>query len=329
MSSSARKMEITGATDFLNGYLSEPSAQVSSESIVEVPIKTIYRPKQQRVFFDRAEIEKLKTAIQSEGFRGTVLLTPLLSDHQERRNGYKYELVYGASRTLACEELGHKNIRAEIQELTSQQVRRLRFDENMVRKNLNPFEEISGYLELMADEAEVQLGTVEHDLNAMSNSAKRGGGTTPQVEERLQTYQKVLSRYSGGKLTTFRTKLIKFRSLPGDVDKALAEGKIEASKALELGSVKDKDARQEILDWVIQNNPTVADIRKEKRLRLQATEEKPVSKGRKTANIKRASKAAHRLSRLMESGVLEKKNTEISSLLEQINELIDKIEKTQ
>jgi ParB/RepB/Spo0J family partition protein len=319
---SSPKNKMTVGSNWLGNLVTAEPSTPDSESLTEVAIAKIWRPKQQRIFFDRAEVEKLKTAIKDEGFRGAVLVTPLPSDHSARAEGFEYELVFGANRVMACEELGEATVRAEIKPLTPHQVRRIRFDENMVRKNLNPFEILLGYLELMADAADVTTQVVEQELNQMSNQAKRGGGLTQEVLAHLELYQGVLDRYQGGKLSSFRSKLIRFRSLPTDIKEALDTGKIDASKALELGSIKSDSEREDLLDWVIEDSPPVAVIRKEKR---QRTVSPPAKVEKPTANMKKASNAIAGLNALLKTETLKVKNKEVSDALSKINELIDKL----
>lgn len=328
--SSAAKKKMSVGSNWLGDLVTSSPKSVPSpadESISEVVIAKIWKPKQQRIYFDRAEIEKLKTAIKDEGFRGSVLVTPLSDDHSARTEGFEYELVFGANRVTACEELGNTEIRAEIKELDPKQVRRIRFDENMVRKNLNHFEVLLGYLELMADEAGTTSEVVEQELNQMSNSAKRGGDISEAVSNHIELYQSILDRYKGGKLTTFRSKLIRFRSLPDDVRAALDAGKVDASKALELGSVKNAEERADLLDWVISDNPPVAEIRKEKRQRTERIEPEKKEKKKPTVNMKKASSAIDELTSLLQCKSLETKNKEASELLSQINELIAQLQK--
>ena len=326
MSSAAKKKMSVGSNWLGSLVTSTDLAPPVDESITEVAISKIWKPKQQRIYFDRAEVEKLKTAIQDEGFRGAVLVTPLTADHSARTEGFEYELVFGANRVTACEELGNTTIRAEVKELDPQQVRRIRFDENMVRKNLNHFEVLLGYLELMADEANVTPQVVEQELNQMSNLAKRGGELSQEASAHLELYQGILDRYQGGKLSTFRSKLIRFRSLPTDIKKALDTGKIDASKALELGSVKSATDREDLLDWVIEDSPPVALIRKEKR---QRTVSEPVKVEKPTANMKKASSAVAELTSLLQKGTLRTKSKEAGELLSQIHELIARLQKLE
>jgi hypothetical protein len=58
-------------------------------------------------------------------------------------------------------------------------------------------------------------------------------------------------------------------------------GKIDASKPLELGRVKNTNDREDLLDWVIEDISPIAILRKEKRQRtvselVQAEEPTPI-----------------------------------------------------
>lgn len=302
-------------SDSRASYVSTGNTELD-QSVELIPIASIYRPKQQRLHFDRKEVDKLRQSMQDNGFRGSILVSVLAQDNSLRAEGYEYELVYGETRIIAWEDQGNDHIPSEIQNLDAKSIRRLRFDENMVRKNLNPFEEIRGYLELMSDEASCSIETVEQDLNALNNS--KGEALASDVEERVICYQSVLDRYNGGKLLTFRTKLIKFRSLPVDVREALDDGKIPASQALELGSIKDDSDRESLLSWVVEDQPPVSELRKEKkRLKDQS------QLGSKKSELgDRASVISKRLQKLSKGAIPSKK----AKILTQIEKLLDELE---
>lgn len=283
-----------------------------------IPIASIYRPKQQRLHFDPKEVDKLRKSMKDNGFRGSILVSILAQDSPLRSKGLEYELVYGESRIIAWEELGNDHIPSEVKALDEKSIRRLRFDENMVRKNLNLFEEIRGYLELMADEASCSIEAVEQDLNALNN-ARRSESLPADLQTRISFYQAVLNRYNGGKLLTFRTRLIKFRSLPNDVRKALNEGKIPASQALELGSIKNDSDRTSLLSWVVESHPSVSELRKEKK-RLKDQNQPGIEKSELSSRVSVISK---RLQKVTKSEVSSKE----MEILTQIENLLDKLDK--
>ena len=294
------------------------SSSELGQSVALISIASIYRPKQQRLHFDRKEVGKLRQSMQDNGFRGSILVATLDEDSPFRSDGYEYELVYGETRIIAWEELGNKDIPSEVKDLDDKSIRRLRFDENMVRKNLNPFEEIRGYLELMSDESSSSIETVEQDLNSLNNS-KKGESLPADVHARIVCYQAVLDRYDGGRLLTFRTKLIKFRSLPTDVREALDDGKIPASQALELGSIRDDSDRANLLSWVVEEQPPVSELRKEKK-RLNAQGQAGKNESVELGN--RVSVITMRLRKVAKRKLSPKK----MKVLAQIEGLLDELE---
>ena len=266
-------MVITGSRSILGGFLSSPEGGSRSEGtedrqsggVQEVLLSKIYRPPQPRRFFSPQALEKLKRAIQETGFQGAILLVRLHPQAEVRQQGFEYELVYGASRCRAMEELGYKTIPALVKEsLSVQEKHRIRLDENLMRSDLNLIEELEGLLEAMADAVNLTPAEVERDLNAWSNGMKRKTELTAETLKRTELYQTLLERYGKGKLSSFRTNLVRCRSLPEEVKAAVTEGTLEGTKALELGSVKDEDLRRVLLEQAMAGM-TVQELRRLKR----------------------------------------------------------------
>ena len=273
---SREPMVITGSRSILGGFLSSPEGGSRSErtegtedrqsgGVQEVLLSKIYRPPQPRRFFSPQALEKLKQAIQETGFQGAVLVVRLHPEAEMRQQGFEYELVYGASRCRAMEELGYKTIPALVKEsLTVQEKHRIRLDENLMRSDLNVIEELEGLLEGMADVVELTPAEVERDLNAWSNGMKRKTELTAEALKRIELYQKLLHRYGKGKLSSFRANLVRCRGLPEEVKAAVTEGRLEGTKALELGSVKDPELRRVLLDKAV-DGLTLQELRRLKR----------------------------------------------------------------
>ena len=323
-------MQVTGSRSLLGGLLSQPAPPIQNptnseptaetgERVQDINLQQIYRPAQPRRFFAPEEIEKLKTSIQDTGFQGAILVVLLPPTAKEREQGYQYELIYGASRCLAMEQLGIATIPAIVRDnLSVQEKHRIRLDENLSRANLNPLEELEGLLEVMADEMEVEPTVVEQDLNAHNNATKRKVELTCDISRRLEGYQQVLTRYHKGSLSSFRSNLIKFRRLPEDIWTAIVTGKIDASKALELGSVKDDTVRQSLLEWTISVQPTVQELRQRKREQAVATVPSP-----QEADI------ANRLRQVSKLPIWKSPTKEATRELHKIRAALDRLEALQ
>ena len=324
MSKAKTSMNVIGARSILGGLVSETLTEPtppSGEVIQQVRLKEIYRPQQPRKFFNPDEIEKLKQAITTNGFQGAILITSLPQTHPERSNGFKYELVYGGSRCQAMQELQEAEIPATVRDdLSKEQIHRIRLDENLVRANLNPLEEVEGLIEVMAYTANVEPSNVEKDLNQLSNTQKRQTSLAETVSARLEIYQGILDYYKKGKLSSFRTQLIRFRSLPDDIEAAVNQGKIDASKALEIATIKETAKRAQLLQWIINENPSVKQIREEKR--KLATAEKQKSQSKHGVLRRRLEKSMTQLSK---SSILDNPDASTQETIEQIEKLIQKL----
>ena len=246
--------------------LNMASAGAALNRIQNIALSKIYvNPAQHRKYFDPDEQQKLKNAIEQNGFQGAVLLRPLPNTLKETiDDDFDFELVYGESRTRAVRSLGWESIPSVVKELTDREMHRIRLDENLVRKDLNPLEEMDGILEVAADELEIPKESILTLLDRINYAGKRRrplAGDDARIAEQLQG---VLNYYKKGALAGFRTKYRKLQRLPDDIKKAI-QGKIDWSKAVEIAPVKNDDARKQLLELAIHQNLTVKDIRKKRR----------------------------------------------------------------
>lgn len=227
--------------------------------------KIYINPTQHRKYFDPDEQQKLKNAIEQNGFQGSILLRPLPEALQKNAGAdYEFELVYGESRTRAVKALGWETIPAVVQDLTDREVHRVRLDENLVRKDLNPLEEMDGLLEVAADELEMNPEQVLSLLDEIDNASKRGKELTGDVTRQASKLQEVLNYYKKGSLSGFRTKYRKLQRLPSDIKEAVSKS-LEWSKAVEIKPIKDPEERQKVLKWAIENNPSIKEIRQKRK----------------------------------------------------------------
>lgn len=243
-----------------------PEAKSSSEDIQHITLSRIYvNPDQFRKYFDPDEQEKLKNAIQQNGFQGAILLRPIPSTLRVKGDdSFDYELVYGESRYHAVKDLGHNKIPSIIRNLTDTQARRIRLDENLIRKDLNPLEEVEGLLEIAADELRVSPEEITSLLDEVDNAAKRNKNLTGDIARQSEHLQAVLDYYKKGTLSGFRTKLRKLRRLPEDIKEAI-QGKLDWTKAIEIAPIKDAPTRKKLLQWAIKEKPSVAQIRQRRK----------------------------------------------------------------
>lgn len=166
-----------------------------------------------RKYFDPAKLQELADSIKATGVHQPILLRPLPGHRVPdtwgvRRQGGPlpaYELVAGARRLRACRLAQVAEVPAMIRELTDEQALEIQVVENLQREDVTPLEEAEGY------EALMQHGHADADAVA----AKIG-------KSRSYVYAR-----------------LKLLALAGDCRQALAEGKIDASRALRIARIPD------------------------------------------------------------------------------------------
>lgn len=263
---------------------SSATADGSYQRIQNIPLVRIHRnPAQHRKYFDPDEQRKLRNSITKNGFRGAILLRPLPESLRDTATSEQdLELVYGESRFRAVEGLGMETIPAIIEDLTDEQVHRLRLDENLVRKDLNPIEEMEGLLEVASDELKITADKILSLLDEVDNASKRGYDMTGVNARHAEELQEVLDYYNKGTISGFRSKYRKLQRLPDDIKRAVQKD-ISWSKAVEIAPIKDPEVRKEVLTWATESDATQAEIRKKRK----EIKEQAKSKGAKSRSIEK------------------------------------------
>lgn len=115
---------------------------MSKVRLENIPIKKIITdPNQPRKNFEEEKIRELADSIKQQGLNQAILVVP--------RKGGTYRLVYGERRLRACKLLGKKDIRAEIRELTEEQILEIQLVENLQREDLSPIEEAEAFQKII------------------------------------------------------------------------------------------------------------------------------------------------------------------------------------
>lgn len=265
-----RKSKLSGLMQAAQEVRSEDSSENvqanSVDRIQNIALERIYvNPAQHRKYFAPEEQQKLQIAIRQNGFQGAVLLRHLPDNLRESTGGnFDFELVFGESRTRAVEALGWSFIPSVVKDLTNEQVHRIRLDENLVRKDLNPLEEMDGLLEVAADELGMPPAAVLSLLDEVENAVRRNIELKGDVALQSEKLQNVLDYYKKGSLSGFRTKYRKLQKLPDDIKSAVRKS-LDWSKAVEIQPIRDSEERTKVLKWAIEQNPSIKEIRQKRR----------------------------------------------------------------
>ncbi|TKJ24787.1 MAG: hypothetical protein CEE41_05100 [Hadesarchaea archaeon B3_Hades] len=189
-------------------------AKLSKQKMHEVDLSLIDEPQGIiRLDIDDARISELAQSISEIG-----LLQPITL----RKNGDRFEVVYGHRRYLACKKLEVATIRSVITTMTDQEAAVSRATENLARVDLTPIEEAATFQDLFQN----------HGM----------------------TYERIavmVGRHAG----TIRRRIDMLR-MPPVLQKALHEGEISITVAEELWPISDQASLEYYLSFCILNGAT-------------------------------------------------------------------------
>lgn len=179
-----------------------------------VSMNLIDRPKEGvRIEINPEKVSELAGSIKEQG-----LLQPILI----RKAGSRFEIVFGDRRFLAHQELGRKEIRATVTEMSDLECALARATENIARDDLTPVEEAAIYLDLKDNKGL----TIEQ-------IGKKMGKTAGTVIRRMQ--------------------LLKMAPI---LQQALHAKKISISAAEELAVIKDIASLEYYLECAVEHGAT-------------------------------------------------------------------------
>lgn len=196
-------------------------------SIVEQIEMKMIRPSE---FAVRDQFVKDRTADETltNSIREHGLLQPILV----RPLSHGFEIVAGHRRFQTCRSLRWRFIPCKIREMTDKQAFEIQLTENIQRKSMDPIEEAEAFRRYVVD----------FGWGGISELAKKIGKSEEYVSHRIQ--------------------LLK---LSPEIKEQIIRSNLNVSQALELTTIPS-DRQDEIVTYVINNNPTVKQIREVKSL---------------------------------------------------------------
>ena len=181
-------------------------------------------------FAVRDQFVKDRTADETltNSIREHGLLQPILV----RPLSHGFEIVAGHRRFQTCRSLRWRFIPCKIREMTDKQAFEIQLTENIQRKSMDPIEEAEAFRRYVVD----------FGWGGVSELAKKIGKSEEYVSHRIQ--------------------LLK---LSPEIKEQIIRSNLNVSQALELTTIPS-DRQDEIVSYVINNNPTVKQIREVKSL---------------------------------------------------------------
>ena len=225
---------------FKDFFDSEPD----KNNLLFMAIDEIILPKSQvRQYFDPKKLEQLAESIEQHG-----VLEPLLITSQN-------ELIAGERRLRASRIAGLTQLPVKILNVSSSEAKTLAIVENLQREDLNPVEETEGILELL----QLKLKRERNDIvSLLYKMNKKDDNVIISDCETVKNTFKTLGKLKWESFVINRLRLL---NLPESILSAIKQGKIEYTKGITIGRIKDSDFRDKLLDEAIVDNLSLKDIK--------------------------------------------------------------------
>lgn len=251
----------------VGSFMSDP---VPEDKAAEwIPVAEIGLPeKQPRKFFDPQKMEQLIASVKEKG-----VLEPLLIRPKEEGG---YELVAGERRLRAAKANNLEKVRCVVQDLSDKDTIEIALLENLQRDDLNPVEETEAILDLLSVKLDKPRKVIIGYFNLVAHSDHQNDAQANNPD--WQTITKIFDVIGRFTPNSFRTNRLPLLKLPEEVFEAIANGKIEYSKARLIARVKDGEKRQSILKIAITEALSQREIQQRiKELKTQGKSKTPAS----------------------------------------------------
>lgn len=193
------------------------SQLVTTNTVVEIPINKIAsNPNQPRKDFSEAAIIKLADSIRQFG-----IIQPLTV----RKSGHLYELIAGERRLRAAKELCWSSVPCIITEVTEEKSAQISIIENLIRENLNIFEQAIAIQSLI-------------DTYCL---------TQEQIAEKLSTSQSYIAN---------KLRLLRFSQIERE---KILKNSLSERHARALLRINDQSLRDKAIDTIVNNELNVSE----------------------------------------------------------------------
>jgi ParB family chromosome partitioning protein len=231
----------------IQSVLSGQKVSQASVSIAQI----LRRPYQSRREKDSQAFESLVQSIKLYGFRGAIWV-------QRLSNG-QLRLIAGETRLDAAIEVGLTEIVVDIVETDDITAVKLSRMENVRRRNLNALDDTEEILYLLTLVLKQQRDKVISLLYKFKNATEGKSSLDPEIQGKIESVFQEVAPELG--VMTFVTSRLPLLKLPNDVLEAYSAGKLQYTKAVELGRVGDEALRQELLSETIEQELSLAELK--------------------------------------------------------------------
>jgi len=257
----------------VSAFFSTPENSLQTAIATQYPIEQLNPSLMQpRKYFSNNEITQLAESIKHCGVLEPILVTAEINGNRT--------ILAGERRYRAAKLAGLKTVPIYQLDLAPEIAAQVPLIENLLRRDLNPFEELSGYLTLLEHNLtplaefkdfcagnNIQASIIKL-LFAMRNAEN---GRRVEVNQTLvNTVVELFSSIGSTSWQSFVAHRLSLRKLPSEIQNALEEGWLDYTKAIEVSRLTDKklgdanlayQSRMDLLNRVKQENLSIREIK--------------------------------------------------------------------
>ena len=221
-----------------------------------------------RHYYDPEELQQWAlNDIKPNGIRSPLWVRP----HPQQSG--KYELVAGLRRLKAAGIIQLENVPIKVFDWDDQTAFHAAISENANRRDFSALEELDNTLRLLEIQLRCDTEEVISLLYRMNNAAK---GTTNQnvlVSQEAELVKQVFDSFGRITWQSFVATRLPLLKKPQEILDGIRQGKIHYTKGILIASLKDAEARQQMLTEVVSNALSLSEIKQ--RLKVLNSELKP------------------------------------------------------
>lgn len=244
------------STQKITQAAAETKEQIVPYSAIVCSFSFVPDGKPVRHYYDPEELQQWAiNDIKPNGIRSPLWVRP----HPNQPT--KYELVAGLRRLKAANIINLEEIPVKIFDWDDPTAFHAAISENANRRDFSALEELDNTLRLL----EIQLGLDTEEvvsfLYRMNNAAKGITNQNVLVSQDSQIVKQIFD--SCGRITwqSFVATRLPLLKKPPEILDAIRQGKVHYTKGILIASVKDTDARRDLLGEVITQSLSLNDIK--------------------------------------------------------------------
>lgn len=244
------------ATQKITQVAEETKEQIIPCKVIVCTFTFVADGKPVRHYYDADELQQWAlNDIKPNGIRSPLWVRP-----HPRQPG-NYELVAGMRRLKAAEIIGLEAVPVKVFDWDDRTAFHAAISENANRRDFSALEELDNTLRLL----EIQLGYdsegVASFLYRMNNAAKGTANQNVLVSQEAELVKQIFNSFGRITWQSFVATRLPLLKKPQEILDGIRQGKIHYTKGILIASLKDSEARQQLLEETISGSLSLSEIK--------------------------------------------------------------------